>query len=173
MSRIDGHEGPDDVDAAFARIAADLRAEGIGTDGARDTGEHEASAQEDRPQEQPRSTDRTSTSGWRDSGTEWDETLFGPDPADSVDGAGSDDTDEHFVPPEPPPLPRPRRGAVVVLLFFVMSLLLLVAPGVLGLSSMVGLPLGLLGLAAAIALLLLRVKQGPPDGADPSTGAQV
>ncbi|SFB46509.1 hypothetical protein SAMN05216266_112196 [Amycolatopsis marina] len=171
MSRIDGHEGPEDVDAAFARIAADLRAEGIGTQEARerDQGEPDAPTQEERPQEQTRPAEQTSTSGWRDSGSEWDETLFGRDPS----ATNPEDDDEHFVPPEPPPLPRPRRGAVVILLFFVLSLLLLIAPGILGLSSRVGLPLGILGLTAAIALLLLRVKQGPPDGADPTTGAQV
>lgn len=166
MSRIDGHDGPDDVDAAFARIAADLRAEGLGVVDAAETGKPEVSRPEDRPDDPARSRDPALGSGWRDSDTEWDDTLFGSDPADA-------DDDEHYVPPEPPPLPRPRRGAVVVLLFFVLSLLLLIAPEVLGLSSRVGTPLGILGLAAALALLLLRVKQGPPDGADPSTGAQV
>jgi hypothetical protein len=166
MSRIGGPDGPEDVDAAFARIAADLRAEGLGVNGAPETGKPEGSGPEKQPEEPARPRDPAPGSGWRDSDTEWDDTLFGSDPADS-------DDDEHYVPPEPPPLPRPRRGAVVVLLFFVLSLLLLIAPGVLGMSSTVGTPLGILGLAAAIALLLLRVKQGPPDGADPSTGAQV
>ncbi|SFQ07498.1 hypothetical protein SAMN05421810_104395 [Amycolatopsis arida] len=152
-----GHDGPEDVDATFAEIVADLRAEGLGRDTA-------PAGRDATPPEPPREPAGSQQPGWRDGGTEWETVVFGDDPAGD---------DEHYVPPEPPPLPRPRKGAVVVLLLFVLALLLLIAPGVVGLSSAVGTPLGILGLAAAIALLLLRVRQGPPDGADPSTGAQV
>jgi hypothetical protein len=61
----------------------------------------------------------------------------------------------------------------VVLLFFVVGLLLLLAPAVLGVGAALATPLGILALAIGLALLLLRVKQGPPDGADPTNGAQV
>ncbi len=60
-----------------------------------------------------------------------------------------------------------------MLLFFVVGLLLLLGPGLIGLSRSIALPLGMLSLATGIALALLRVRQGPPDGADPTNGAQV
>ncbi|WP_158882659.1 hypothetical protein [Amycolatopsis anabasis] len=158
---------PDDVDATFAAIVADLRAEGVGT--AETTGLEPDP--EPRPKDSKDSKDAPETGGavtsgtaWRGGEVEWDETMFGED-------AGDDD--EHYVPPEPPPLPRPRKGAFVVLLFFVVGLLLLIAPNLVGIGTNLGTPLGILSLAIGIALLLLRVKQGPPDGADPTTGAQV
>lgn len=199
MSRPSSADGPEDVDATFERIVADLRAQGVGTGdrrtepgrpddtdeaAARDVGARdeaagladladldEAGEAPSRPGlEEPGTrgrddagTARTGGSGWRESETNWDETMFGPDPSN----------DEHYVPPEPPPLPKPRKGAFIVLLFFVVGLLLLISPGLIGLTSTIGTPLGMLALAIGIALGLLRVKQGPPDGADPTNGAQV
>ncbi|EHY88134.1 hypothetical protein ACWGRK_12915 [Saccharomonospora azurea] len=185
MNRTSGPDGPEDVDATFAKIVADLRAEGFGTDGS-DTGDvvdpDDADDllvdTDDEDGRSGRTRLRSSRdpdpapptgSGWRESGTGWDETMFGDDRS----GTAFEDDDEHFVPPEPPPLPRPRKGAIVVLLFFVVGLVLLVAPGLIGLGQSVALPLGMLSLAIGIALALLRVKQGPPDGADPTNGAQV
>lgn len=168
MSRASGTDGPEDVDATFAKIVAGLKAEGFGTDpddhlidadpSDDDTGDRrQARLRSPREHDTPRS-------GWRTPETDWEDTLLGDDPTDD---------DEHFVPPEPPPLPRPRKGAIVVLLFFVVGLLLLLGPGLIGLSRSIALPLGMLSLATGIALALLRVRQGPPDGADPTNGAQV
>jgi len=157
---------PDDIDATFAAIVADLRAEGVGLiedvpgperaparPEAAETAEPETSAEPEKP---------PTEAGWRAGGAPWEDTVLGPDPTPDGD-------DEHYVPPEPPPLPRPGKGAFVVLLFFVLGLLLLIVPGIAGISTTVATPLGILALAIAIALLLLRVKQGPPDG----DGAQV
>lgn len=163
MSR--GKDGPEDVDATFAEIVADLRAEGVGLfpdDGPEKPAEKPA---EKTPRPEP--SDAEAEPGWRGGGTSWDKTLFEDDPA----GAGDDEG--HFVPPEPPPLPRPRKGAFIVLLFFLLGLLLLIAPNLIGMGTRLGTPLGILALATAIALLLLRVRQGPPPGADPHNGAQV
>ncbi|WAL67510.1 hypothetical protein ORV05_06935 [Amycolatopsis cynarae] len=155
---------PEDVDAAFAAIVADLRAEGVG----------EFDEETLEPQQPPQAPQPPRPAGavpppdrdpsWRGGGTPWDDVVLGDDPAED---------NEHFVPPEPPPLPRPGKGAFVVLLFFLVGLFLLIAPGLIGLSATMGTPLGILSLVIALALLLLRVKQGPPDGADPSNGAQV
>ncbi|GLY69858.1 hypothetical protein [Amycolatopsis taiwanensis] len=141
---------PEDVDATFAAIVADLEAEGVG--------KFEEEEKPGEPAERPRPGN--GEEAWRTGGTSWEQTVLGDDPAED---------NEHYVPPEPPPLPRPGKGAFVVLLLLVVGLFVLIAPGVIGLGSNVGTPLGILALAAAIALALLRVKQGPHDG----DGAQV
>ncbi|GAA4528264.1 hypothetical protein [Amycolatopsis samaneae] len=170
MSRGPGKDGPEDVDATFAEIVADLRAEGVGLlSEDEDTVTDTEPKKLDPPPKPPEPTGTAGTTGtadpgWRGGGTSWDRTMFAEDPASD---------DEHFVPPEPPPLPRPRKGAFVVLLLFIVGLLLLIIPGFIGISQAVATPLGILALATAIALLLLRVRQGPPPGADPSNGAQV
>jgi hypothetical protein len=182
MSR--GKDGPEDVDATFAEIVADLRADGFGlpeldtadnADSAGGTGsaggaagrgvaeESESRKTPDRPAEPPAAADPPEP-GWRSGGTSWDSTMFSDDPADD---------DEHYVPPDPPPLPRPKMGAFLILLLFLAGLFLLILPDVIGVGPTVATPLGILALATAIALLLLRVRQGPPPGADPSNGAQV
>lgn len=74
--------------------------------------------------------------------------------------------DEHFVPPEPPPLPRMGPPAVVGLGLLALGLVLLIAPSVLGVSSDLGLPLGLLGLASGLGWLVLRLWPSPPAGGD-------
>lgn len=179
MSR--GKDGPEDVDATFAEIVADLRADGFGLpeEDAADTAdkadkagaadasgfgvESESRRTPDRPAEPP-AAETPPEPGWRSGGTSWDTTMFSDDPAGD---------DEHYVPPEPPPLPRPKMGAFLILLLFLAGLFLLILPGAIGVGPTVATPLGILALATSIALLLLRVRQGPPPGADPSNGAQV
>lgn len=177
MSKSAG-DGPEDVDATFEEIVADLRAEGLGSTGSYDTkrATDPPPELEGKPDAEPGAAPEPEPggvaeslagagAGWREGGAGWDETMFADGPLDS--------DDEHYVPPEPPPIPKPRRGAFIVLLFFVLGLLLLISPTWLGLNETVGTPLGLLALATGIALLLLRVRHGPPDGADPTNGAQV
>ena len=153
MGRLGGTDGPEDVDATFAEIVADLRSQGVGEQ-----------QPDDAPPPAQADSDDAATASWREAGSEWEDVLFGKDPAPD---------DEHYVPPEPPPLPKPRRGAFIVLLFFVLGIVLLVAPTLFGLPEQVGMPLGMLSLVTAIALLLLRIRQGPPEGSDPDNGAQV
>ncbi|MDX3193773.1 hypothetical protein PV458_35680 [Streptomyces sp. MN03-5084-2B] len=163
MSR--GKDGPEDVDATFAEIVADLRAGGFGLP-EEDTAEAagtESRKTPERPADPP-AVEAPPEPGWRSGGTSWDTTMFSDDPADD---------EEHYVPPEPPPLPRPKMGAFLILLLFLAGLFLLILPGAIGVGPTVATPLGILALATAIALLLLRVRQGPPPGADPSNGAQV
>lgn len=160
MSR--GKDGPEDVDATFAEIVADLRAGGFGLP-EEDTAGTESRKTPERPADPP-AVDSPPEPGWRSGGTSWDTTMFSDDPAGD---------DEHYVPPEPPPLPRPKLGAFLILLLFLSGLFLLILPGAIGVGPTVATPLGILALATAIALLLLRVRQGPPPGADPSNGAQV
>ncbi|MCU1661371.1 MAG: hypothetical protein QOI36_1388 [Pseudonocardiales bacterium] len=100
--------------------------------------------------------------------------LFEPRPAPLLDPAPAAD-DEHFVPPEPPPLPRLGPPALVGLVLLALGLVLIIAPGWIGVPSLYGLPLGLLGLAAGLGWLVLRLWPDPPDKAkdDGDDGAVV
>jgi len=81
---------------------------------------------------------------------------------------------EHFVPPEPPPLPRIRPPAAVGITLLVLGLTLVIAPGVVGISNVHGLPLGLLALASGLGWLVLRLWPAPPDEHDEDDdGAQL
>ena len=74
--------------------------------------------------------------------------------------------DEHFIPPEPPPLPRLGPPALVGLALIALGFVLVVSPGWLGVSEPYGLPLGLVGLAAGLGWLVLRLWPDPPDRRD-------
>lgn len=74
--------------------------------------------------------------------------------------------DEHFVPPEPPPLPPLGPPAFVGLTLIALGLVLVVTPGWLGVADPYGLPLGLVGLAAGLGWLVLRLWPDPPDRGD-------
>ena len=150
---------PEDVDAAFAEIVADLRREGVGVD-----------VPKDEPSPAPREAETPTTPaaptgppppGWRGHETEWDWAL-------STD-------DEHYVPPEPPPLPRLRPLTVVALALLVVGVVLLVVPGIMGLDARIATPVGLAALTCGGGMLLLRVRKTPrTDPDDPhDNGAQV
>jgi hypothetical protein len=74
--------------------------------------------------------------------------------------------DEHFIPPEPPPLPRLGPPALVGLTLIAIGLVLVISPGWLGVPDTYGLPLGLVGLAAGLGWLVLRLWPDPPDRGD-------
>ncbi|WP_232662228.1 hypothetical protein [Pseudonocardia sp. TRM90224] len=80
--------------------------------------------------------------------------------------------DDHFVPPEPPPLPKLGPPALVGIVLLVLGLTLVISPTWLGIPSPYGLPLGLLGLAAGLGWLVLRLwpdeqRPGDDDPIDP------
>lgn len=167
-----GGNGPEDLHAAFAEIVADLEREGLGAAldeelaSGREPGDDTAATADTGDLERPRATAGPDTpappqrpTDWRTSDTDWD-------------WAWSSDT-EHYVPPDPPPLPRLRAGTIVALLLAVIGIFLLVAPGLIGLTPMISAPIALILLATALGLLLLRIRSGPPPGADGDDGAQV
>jgi hypothetical protein len=83
---------------------------------------------------------------------------------------------EHFVPPEPPPLPRIGPPALVGFTLLALGLTLVVAPSLVGVSDVYGLPLGLLSLASGLGWLVLRLWPAPPDDHEPGDhgdGAQL
>lgn len=114
----------------------------------------------------------TIVAGWRREGRvpSWPEddrgpaALFDPglfEPAPSR--AATTPEEEHFVPPEPPPLPPIGPPALVGLALVGAGLLLLVSPGWLGVAEPYGLPLGLVGVAAGLGWLVLRLWPDAPE----------
>jgi hypothetical protein len=89
-------------------------------------------------------------------------------------GRSEADRLDHFVPPEPPPLPRIGPPALVGFTLLALGLTLVTVPDVVGMSSVYGLPLGLLSLASGLGWLVLRLWPGPPDEGDgDDDGAQL
>lgn len=165
---------PEDVDAAFAAIVADLEREGLGSDLSKiDEPENRkrgsTAEASDSPEPAPPTTSPSASppasppaqqSNWRRHEGEWDWSW------------GTEE--DHYVPPEPPPLPRLRPLTVVALVLIIAALVLLVLPGVIGLDARIGTPIALVALTFGGALLLLRIRQNPKapdDGRD--DGAQL
>ncbi|HEX4223626.1 MAG TPA: hypothetical protein VHZ97_14760 [Pseudonocardiaceae bacterium] len=168
-----GPDGPEDVDAAFAEIVADLEREGLGSflddegspaEGASSADSPDSPDKGPKPPTEPATTTTqaatTESTGWRTADQEWD-------------WASASD-EEHYVPPEPPPFPKPRAGTVIGMLLIAIGLLLLIVPTIIGLGTPIGTPLGLVALAAGIGWLVLRIRHGnPPDHGDRDDGAQI
>ncbi|MFI0466487.1 DUF308 domain-containing protein [Saccharopolyspora sp. 5N102] len=157
-TRRDNPDGPEDIDAAFAEIVADLErdstfarwpedAPGETTDTA-----GTASAVADVAEVEPKAA--------RDAGPrDW--------------APGPEEEEEHFVPPEPPPLPTPRPTTLLGIAVIAVGVLVLLVPGLAGMSSSLSMPLGLVLISAGIGWLLLRLRQGPPPNTSNDDGAQV
>ncbi|TCO48095.1 hypothetical protein [Actinocrispum wychmicini] len=163
-----GSDGPEDVDAAFAQIVANLEREGVGSGVPTDLSdlpelseltEMPGESKETAPPETPEPATPPPTAGWRGHETE-------------MDWSWSTD-DDHYVPPEPPPLPKPSALTVVALVLMLIALFLLVAPGVIGLSTPIATPIALISAAVGIGLVVLRIRQNNPPGSDNDNGAQI
>ena len=158
--RPGGPDGPEDVDAAFAEIIADLEREGLGANVTAEplvdaaTEEAAESGGPDEPE-----SPRPDSAAWRGHDADWDWSF------------GSED--EHYEPPEPPPLPRLRPVTILAITLLVVGFLLLIAPGLLGLAPRLGTPMSLIALAFGAGLLLLRIRQNPPSEEADDNGAQV
>lgn len=153
--RPGGSDGPEDVDAAFAEIVADLEREGLGSALVE---EDDASLVDPILPPKP-SSEPDKPAGWRVPEAEWD-----PDAVAE---------DEHFVPPEPPPLPRLRPSTIFGMFLLAVGVFLLAGPNLVGLAPRIATPLALVCLAAGIGWLVLRIRQGPPDNSDWDDGAQL
>jgi hypothetical protein len=77
-----------------------------------------------------------------------------------------DRPDEHFEPPPPPPIPAPAPASLYAALIVAAGLLLVAAPGVLGLSSDLGLVLGVAAIAGGVAMLVSRMRDRSPGDDD-------
>jgi hypothetical protein len=74
--------------------------------------------------------------------------------------------DEHYEPPPPPPLPAPAPASLYAVLLVAFGLLLVGAPGVLRLSTDVGLVLGVASIAGGVAMLVSRMRDRSDDDGD-------
>jgi hypothetical protein len=74
--------------------------------------------------------------------------------------------DEHYEPPPPPPLPVPAPASLYAVLLVAFGLLLVGAPGVLRLSTDVGLVLGVASIAGGVAMLVSRMRDRSDDDGD-------
>ncbi|MBA8825628.1 hypothetical protein FHX42_002994 [Saccharopolyspora lacisalsi] len=157
-ARHDNADGPEDIDAAFAEIVAEIE-----RDEPLPRWPHAGSETDDSSVPEPPS-----------SAPAEDVTTSGSDgPRDWSAPEGTSEIDEgHFEPPEPPPLSPPKPGTVGGILLVVLGIVLLFAPGLIGWSSTTTLPLGLISISAGIVWLLLRMRPSSRDsGWD--DGAQV
>ena len=147
---------PDDVDAAFAEIVADLEREGIGRtlpdlNDPPDEPGTPAAPSPARPAEPPQA--------WRGHDGDWDWSWS--------------TEEEHYVPPEPPPLPRLRPLTIVALVLIVLGVVLLIIPTLIGLDARIATPIALLSITSGGGMLLLRARQSPRDPEARDDGAQI
>ncbi|MGZ4516504.1 MAG: hypothetical protein ACXVXN_01070 [Mycobacteriaceae bacterium] len=84
------------------------------------------------------------------------------DSSADVDDEGWPEDEGHYEPPEPPPFPRPRAPTLGAMILLGIGLVLLFIPAVIGLTDIVGLPLGLLAVASGLLWLFLLLRTGPP-----------
>jgi hypothetical protein len=155
---------PDDVDAAFAEIVADLEREGVGRsipdldDPPDETPAATQAAAPPTPAPAPAPTEPPPTS-WRGHDKDWDWSW------------GTED--EHYVPPEPPPLPRLRPLTIVALVLIVIGVVLLIVPAIIGLDARIATPIALLAVTSGGGMLLLRARKTPKDPDARDDGAQI
>jgi len=77
-----------------------------------------------------------------------------------------DRPDEHYEPPPPPPLPVPTPASLYAVLLVALGVLLVGSPGVLRLSTDVGLILGVAAIAGGVAMLVSRMRDRSDDDGD-------
>ena len=164
--RPGGSDGPEDVDAAFAEIVADLEREGLGASVTEEdldpTTFRDRLDRLDRDLNDLTPTDPSPTEpvGWRVPNVSWEDAVAAEE-------------EGHYVPPDPPPLPRLRPATLFGILLMAIGVLLLAGPSLIGLAPRIATPLALVALTAGIGWLILRMRQGPPPDSGWDDGAQL
>lgn len=156
-ARHDNTDGPEDIDAAFAEIVAGLE----------EDDELSRLLHDEDPETQDQRSDPETTpppptgqpDARRDGPRDWSP-------------SGDTEDEGHFEPPEPPPLPIPSPATLGGIALMGLGVILLLMPGLLGLTSTIALPLGLVLISSGIGWLLLRLRHTPPD-AGGDDGAQL
>jgi hypothetical protein len=77
-----------------------------------------------------------------------------------------DRPDEHFEPPPPPPVPVPKPSTLYSFLLVAAGIILVWAPSVIGLSSDVGLVLGVAAVAAGVGTAVMRMRERSTEEGD-------
>ncbi|MGY1691769.1 hypothetical protein [Geodermatophilus sp. SYSU D01105] len=77
-----------------------------------------------------------------------------------------DRPEEHYEPPPPPPVPAPAPASLYAVLLIAAGAVLIVAPRVLGLSSDVGLVLGVAAVVGGVGVLVSRMRDRSIDDGD-------
>ena len=95
-----------------------------------------------------------------------DEDDAGPLPPTPAEPSVLDRPEEHYEPPPPPPLPVPAPASLYAVLLVVAGVLLVGAPGVIGLSTDVGLLLGVVFIGGGAAMLVSRMRERSVDDGD-------
>ncbi len=97
-----------------------------------------------------------------------------PEPTPEDVGTGAEEEDEgHFERPDAPPVTPPTRPAMGAIAVLVLGAVLVLVPGVVGLTSATGFPLGLVCLSGGLVFLLSRLRSGPPADSGWDDGAQL
>jgi hypothetical protein len=98
------------------------------------------------------------------------ETEAAPAPAPAVASPAEPDLlelpEEHYEPPPPPPLRPPAPASLYAVLLIAAGALLIIAPQVVGLAGDTALVLGVLGVAAGVAVLVSRMRERSVDDGD-------
>jgi hypothetical protein len=93
-----------------------------------------------------------------------------PAPAPAVAAPADPDLlelpEEHYEPPPPPPLRPPAPASLYAVLLIAAGALLIIAPQLVGLSGDTALVLGVVGVAAGVAVLVSRMRERSTDDGD-------
>ncbi|MGH3492422.1 MAG: hypothetical protein ACRDRL_34155 [Sciscionella sp.] len=164
-------DGPEDVDAEFAAIIAELEREGLGSNlSAIESAEPECPHESGWAHTDGAATEHGAEAGGQGSdGIEaWPASWRS---AEQGWGWESASDTEHYIPPEPPPLPRLRAGTILAIVVLAAGMVVLIAPALMGLTPRLALPIGVLAVVSGLGLLLLRMRVHNDDDGD--NGAQV
>jgi hypothetical protein len=77
-----------------------------------------------------------------------------------------DRPEEHYEPPPPPPVPAPAPASLYAVLLIAAGAVLVVAPRVIGLSSDLGLVLGVAAVVGGVSVLVSRMRERSTDDGD-------
>jgi hypothetical protein len=89
-----------------------------------------------------------------------------PPPPPPHEPAILDRPDEHYEPPPPPPMPAPAPASLYATILVAGGLFLVGAPGLVRLSTDLGLFLGVAAIAAGVAMFLSRMRDRSDDDGD-------
>ena len=179
-----------EVDAAWAEIVAgyELTAdvERPRRDPTADPGAADATSEvtqprpEPRPETRPEPRPETSRPSWirlpPPGATPRSADPEEPSLLDSLDtfGAGFEDEEEGYIPPQAPPIPRPSMPTVLAVLGIVGGLIVFLSPDLLPISERTAMLLGFTAVVSGFATLVWRLRPGDDDDEnDTDDGARV